>query len=68
MFDTMCSCLSFDVNDLFFCNEVIQCSCMIYVMDYASCYVQECVDELYKFWLTSYVINYECYYVQVHVI
>ena len=49
MFDTMCSCLSFDVNDLFFffLNEVIQCSCMIYVMDYASCYVQECVDELY---------------------
>ena len=48
MFDTMCSCLSFDVNDLFFfCNKVIQCSCMIYVMDYASCYVQECVDELY---------------------
>ena len=66
MFDTMCSCLSFDVNDLFFCNELIQCSCMIYVMDYASCYVQECVDELYKLWLTSYVINY--YYVQVHVI
>ena len=48
MFDTMCSCLSFDVNDLFFfCNEVIQCSCMIYVMNYASCYVKECVDELY---------------------
>ena len=68
MFDIMCSCLSFDVNDLFFCNEVIQCSCMIYVMDYVSCYVQECVDELYKFWLTSYVINYECYYVQVPVI
>ena len=40
--------LSFDVNNLFFFfYEVIQCSCMIYVMDYASCYVQECVDELY---------------------
>ena len=46
MFDTMCSCLSFDVNDLFFfffCNDVIQCLCMIYVMDYARCYVQECL-------------------------
>ena len=36
MFDTMCSCLSFDVNNLFFFYEVIQSSFMIYVMDYVT--------------------------------